>query len=82
MSSYRKNEYIFSVTDTGIGIPSENITKIFDISLHQSAPGTNDEKGTGLGLMLCKEFVEQHGGTIGVESTPGHGSTFRFNIPQ
>ncbi len=77
-----KNEFTFSVTDTGIGISTENIPKIFDISLHHSAPGTNDEKGTGLGLMLCKEFVERHGGTIGVESTLGHGSTFRFNIPQ
>lgn len=76
------NEFIFSITDYGTGIAPENISKIFDISTHRSVPGTKSEKGTGLGLMLCKEFVELHGGTIIVESTPGHGSTFKFNIPQ
>jgi signal transduction histidine kinase len=45
-------------------------------------PGTNDEKGTGLGLVICKEFVEQNGGTIYAESSPGEGSTFYFTIPK
>jgi signal transduction histidine kinase len=69
-----------SVTDTGVGIPEETIAKLFRIDENHSTPGTHDEMGTGLGLILCKEFVERHGGEISVESKEGTGSTFRFTI--
>ena len=54
-----------SINDNGIGISPENQKKLFKIEAFHTTPGTNDEKGTGLGLLLCKEFVELHGGNIG-----------------
>ncbi|MDO9510808.1 MAG: PAS domain-containing sensor histidine kinase [Bacteroidales bacterium] len=77
----KQNEVIFSVTDTGIGIPKNDIAKLFQIDQSLSTVGTNDETGTGLGLILCKEFVEKHGGEIWVESEEGKGSRFYFTIP-
>ena len=70
-----------SVSDNGIGIPSENLAKLFDISEVLSTKGTAGETGTGLGLLLCKEFVEKHGGKIWVESTVGEGCDFKFTLP-
>jgi len=70
-----------SVSDNGIGIAPDNLTKLFDISQIQTTTGTAEEKGTGLGLLLCKEFVEKHGGKIWVESEVGMGSNFKFTIP-
>jgi len=70
-----------SVSDNGIGIAPDNLTKLFDISQIQTTTGTAEEKGTGLGLLLCKEFVEKHGGKIWVESEVGKGSNFKFTIP-
>jgi signal transduction histidine kinase len=70
-----------SVSDTGIGIDKETISKLFRIDANISKPGTDNEKGTGLGLFLCKEFIEKHGGRIWVESEEGRGSTFRFCLP-
>jgi PAS domain S-box-containing protein len=72
---------IISVSDNGIGIPSENLAKLFDISEVLTTKGTAGETGTGLGLLLCKEFVEKHGGKIWVESEVGKGSKFRFTLP-
>ncbi|MFH0842184.1 MAG: ATP-binding protein [Bacteroidota bacterium] len=72
---------LISVSDNGIGIPPENITKLFDISEVLTTKGTADETGTGLGLLLCKEFVEKHGGKIRVESEVGKGSNFKFTLP-
>jgi len=72
---------IISVIDNGIGIDSGKLTKLFDISQSQTTTGTADELGTGLGLILCKEFVEKHGGKIWVESEKEKGSTFYFTIP-
>lgn len=69
------------VCDTGIGISPEDITKLFRIDVNHSTIGTGEEKGTGLGLILCKEFVEKNNGKIWVESTPGKGSTFFFTLP-
>jgi PAS domain S-box-containing protein len=69
-----------SVEDTGTGIKQEDISKIFEIGSSFSKRGTENEKGTGLGLLLCKEFVEKHGGHIWVESEEGKGSTFFFTI--
>lgn len=77
----KPNEYIFSVSDNGIGIPKESIDKLFRIDQSFSTNGTNNEKGTGLGLILCKEFVEKHGGKIWVESEEGKGSIFSFTLP-
>jgi signal transduction histidine kinase len=70
-----------TVTDSGIGIKAGDLEKLFNISLMYSTQGTAGEKGTGLGLLLCKEFVEKHGGTITVESEPGRGSEFKFTLP-
>jgi two-component system, sensor histidine kinase and response regulator len=71
----------FSVTDTGTGIEPEFIDTLFMIDNNLSMDGTEGEKGTGLGLIICKEFVEKHGGKIWVESQIGKGSSFRFTIP-
>ncbi len=70
-----------SITDNGVGISDSVIQKLFKIGTKHSTPGTALEKGTGLGLLLCKDFVEKNGGKIGVESTEGQGSTFHFTIP-
>ncbi len=75
------DEIMISVKDTGIGISSENIKKLFRIGSDFTMRGTNNEKGTGLGLILCRDFVERHGGRIGVESEVGNGSTFFFSLP-
>ncbi|HOQ49463.1 MAG TPA: HAMP domain-containing sensor histidine kinase, partial [Candidatus Kapabacteria bacterium] len=76
-----ENEVIVAVRDTGIGISDEDKQILFRIDVHHTTIGTSQEKGTGLGLILCKEFVEKHGGKIWVESEIGKGSTFKFTIP-
>ncbi len=82
IKAIRKNKEIeISVKDNGIGITSENIGKLFKIGTNYTQRGTENEKGTGLGLLLCKEFVEIHGGRIWVESEIGKGSDFKFTIP-
>ena len=68
------------VSDTGVGIPEQNLTKLF-ASETFTTQGTGSEKGTGLGLLLCKDFVEKNHGKIWVESTPGKGSKFYFTVP-
>ncbi len=75
------NNIIISISDNGIGIASDNIEKIFDITNKHSTRGTENESGTGLGLILCKEFVEKHNGKIWVESEPGIGTKFYFTLP-
>lgn len=70
-----------SVTDSGVGISHDNVAKLFDVGQVQTTYGTADEKGTGLGLLLCKEFVEKHSGRIWVESEVGIGSSFKFTLP-
>lgn len=80
---------VFSVADTGIGISPDRIEKLFRIDKSFSTEGTNNEKGTGLGLILCKEFIDKHGGKIWAESYKSEssserhsgGSTFSFSIP-
>ncbi|RKZ41456.1 MAG: hybrid sensor histidine kinase/response regulator [Gammaproteobacteria bacterium] len=69
-----------SVSDTGIGIKPENIDRLFQVNI-ASTYGTDNEKGNGLGLVLCKEFIEKCGGTIGVESEVGVGSRFYVRLP-
>ena len=70
-----------SVSDNGIGIEHDNLAKLFDISQVITTKGTEKETGTGLGLLICKEFVEKHGGIIWVESELGKGSNFKFMLP-
>lgn len=74
-------ELIVSVKDSGIGIDKENIRKLFRIEENYTTPGIHNEKGTGLGLILCREFIEKHGGKVWVESEKGLGSKFIFSIP-
>ncbi|MFP4622474.1 MAG: ATP-binding protein [Bacteroidales bacterium] len=70
-----------SVADSGVGISEEGLDKLFTIENSRPTLGTQHEKGTGLGLLLCKEFVEMHGGQIWAESREGEGSTFYFTLP-
>ena len=72
---------IISVTDNGIGINPLNLSKLFNITEVISTNGTENEKGSGLGLLLCKDFVEKHGGKIRAESEEGKGSSFQFSLP-
>ena len=75
-------DYIqFTVSDTGIGIEQEYLDRLFLVDCKLSKPGTSNEKGTGLGLILCREFVEKNKGKIWVESKVGIGSSFIFTIP-
>jgi signal transduction histidine kinase len=71
----------FSIRDEGTGIQKNNLKRLFNVGRTLSIPGTNEETGTGLGLVLCKEFIEKHNGEIWVESTLGEGTTFYFTIP-
>lgn len=70
-----------SVSDNGVGMKEEIISKLFKIDEHVTTKGTEKEKGTGLGLILCKEFIEKHDGKIWAESTLAEGSKFKFTLP-
>lgn len=76
-----QNNAKISITDTGIGIEKKELAKLCKIESNYSTPGTNKETGTGLGLILCKEFIEKQGGTISVSSQPGKGSCFSITLP-
>jgi len=67
-----------SVMDSGVGMSAKDLSRLFNVETHFTNPGTQQEKGTGLGLLLTKEFVEKNGGTIRAASEPGRGSTFTF----
>ncbi|GAB4479662.1 MAG: hypothetical protein OHK0057_32230 [Thermoflexibacter sp.] len=77
----KQEEMLICVSDTGVGISSEKIKTLFKEDKSTSTKGTEGEKGTGLGLLLCKEFVEKNGGTIWVESEIGRGAEFYFTLP-
>jgi signal transduction histidine kinase len=77
-----KNRYVVKIADNGVGMPKEVANKIFRIDTKHSTQGTAKEKGTGLGLILCKEFVEKNGGEIWVKSEEGKGTIFSFSIPK
>ena len=75
------HEILISVIDNGIGMDQAHIDKLFKISEKVSTAGPEKESGTGLGLLLCKDFVEKHGGEIKVTSEIGKGSEFSFTLP-
>ena len=76
------DKLILAVKDTGVGINQHDLAKLFRIDATFSSMGTKNEKGTGLGLILCKEFVERHGGKIWAETGTGVGSTFFVSFPR
>ena len=75
------NTTIITVSDTGVGIKPSHLKKLFKSDCLFTSDGTDDEKGAGLGLNLCKELVKKHGGDIWVSSEVGHGTKFYFTIP-
>lgn len=75
------DQTVLSVSDTGVGISKKDQLRMFRIEENFSLKGTQNEKGTGLGLILCKEFIEKYGGKIWVESEEGKGSKFFFTLP-
>ena len=82
ISASERNQFIeIEVKDSGIGISNEVRKELLKIDAIHSTSGTINEKGTGLGLILCKEFVEMHGGNMQIESEPGKGSNFKFTLP-
>jgi signal transduction histidine kinase len=81
MAAVDTKEVEISVQDNGIGMSKETMAKLFRLDGNLSTRGTENEKGTGLGLFLCKEFVEKHGGKIWVESEQGKGSIFKIVLP-
>ena len=83
VSAVSENQHVeVTISDTGCGIDEEGIANIFRIDTTYTSIGTAGEQGTGLGLILCKELIEQNGGRIWVESEIGEGTVFRFTVPQ
>lgn len=80
-SFQNKNVMEIAVKDTGVGMNQITIDNLFKMEVIKSTPGTNSEKGTGLGLLLCKELIEKNSGVISVESELGKGSTFKIKFP-
>jgi len=80
-SQLNDSSVIIAVKDNGTGIPADKIPQLFNLDNNMLKKGTANETGTGLGLMLCKEFIERHGGKIWVESEVGKGSEFKFTLP-
>jgi len=78
----KANKVECNITDTGVGMTAEKLQNLFRIEKKQSTLGTEDEIGTGIGLILSKEFINQNGGDIWVESVPDKGSTFTFTLPK
>ncbi|MCK9639259.1 MAG: PAS domain-containing sensor histidine kinase [Prolixibacteraceae bacterium] len=74
-------DLVISIKDSGIGLSGDSIQKLFHLDENQSTPGTQNEKGTGLGLILCHDFVSKHNGKLWVESESEKGSNFKFSIP-
>ena len=82
ISAKKKDKfYEITISDDGVGIPKDTLKKIFLLDVHISTKGTSREEGTGLGLVLCQEFVRKNGGDIRVESEEGVGSRFIFTLP-
>ncbi len=79
--SQNDSKTIISIEDDGLGISEENQKRLFRLDMNYTRVGTCEESGTGLGLILCNEFVKQNNGTISLESSPGKGSTFTLELP-
>ncbi|WP_051526645.1 GAF domain-containing sensor histidine kinase [Alkanindiges illinoisensis] len=77
----QQDKVVISVEDNGMGMTPEQVQRLFKGDHNQSTKGTHGEKGTGLGLLLCQQFVQQHHGSLEVNSSVGRGSTFSFGIP-
>lgn len=78
----KKNDFIrITVSDNGIGMSEETMKQLWDLANPVTTKGTGNEEGTGLGLIICRDLVEKHGGRIWVESAPGKGSDFTFSLP-
>ena len=83
ISAQDQNDVIrLNVKDTGVGMDEAQVANLFNVDKKASRPGTNNELGTGFGLILCREFVKKNGGELSVESSPGKGSTFSFTVPK
>lgn len=80
-SNKQEGELIISINDNGVGIAKEVLDKLFRIDGVISTPGTQKERGTGLGLILCREYLEKNKGVILVESVIKEGTTFNFSLP-
>ncbi|MFA8344194.1 MAG: PAS domain S-box protein [Rhodothermaceae bacterium] len=80
-SDFTGENYSIIVRDTGIGISEEDLENLFRIDINSSKRGTNNESGSGIGLILCKEFIEKNGGKLKVNSEVGEGTTFNFTVP-
>ncbi|HSH52041.1 MAG TPA: HAMP domain-containing sensor histidine kinase, partial [Bacteroidales bacterium] len=76
------DEVMISIKDYGTGIKKDDIEQILNKDINFTKPGTEYEKGTGLGLIICKEFIQQWGGTLKIHSEYGSGSNFSFGIPK
>ncbi len=82
VSTKQVNDFIsISISDNGIGIPKEKIDELFQLGKNSTTPGTSGEKGSGLGLLLCRELVEKNGGKMFVDSEIGKGTVFSFTLP-
>ncbi len=82
ISAFSENDLFgINIKDTGVGMTPREIDNLFAMDLSLSSKGTSKETGTGLGLIICKEFVEKHNGTIKVESTKNQGTTFTVSLP-
>ena len=75
------NKAVVSITDTGIGMDQFKVAKLFELGVKSNTKGTNNESGTGLGLLICREFLKYHGTDLFVESEPNVGSRFWFRLP-
>jgi signal transduction histidine kinase len=83
ITAHSENDFVkITVKDQGVGINSENLEKLFRIDKNYTTVGTASEKGTGLGLILCKEFVNLHHGNISINSKLGEGTEVTFRLPK
>lgn len=80
-SETKDDELIISVQDNGVGIEEENLKNLFELDKSFTTPGTENEKGSGLGIILCRDFIKKHGGRVWVESKVNEGTKFYFTLP-
>jgi len=80
-SKYFGDKICFSIRDNGVGMDDNQKSMLFEMNKSFTTAGTTNEKGSGLGMILCKDFIKKHGGEIWVESKSGNGSEFFFTIP-